>query len=341
MKYQIGDDILVLHTNEEGKVIDIINDEMVMIEVRSVKFPAYTNQIDFPYFYRFTKNNSSYKPNDVILKNSSLTTINLASKSNIKCDAGVWIALTPKFGFDEFDDEYVKHLNIHLVNNSFYDFKFHFKLELNGTITNEVESKIKVEQEFLLFEMPFENLNDSPTLLFEFTLVEPNKNKEDYFESILKLKPKQIFQKIETLKKTSNEHILFNLFNDFPNKVYKESFDLSKLSNIGYKVYDASKIKENLQQPRSVLDLHIEKIIDDWQTKTNLEILAIQLAELEKWFDIALANKLKNFTVIHGIGKGKLKEEVHQFLKTKPEVKNFINQYHERFGYGATEVIFN
>jgi hypothetical protein len=55
MKYQIGDEIIVLHSNEEGKVVDIISDKMVMIEVRGVKFPAYMDQIDFPYFYRFTK----------------------------------------------------------------------------------------------------------------------------------------------------------------------------------------------------------------------------------------------------------------------------------------------
>lgn len=55
MKYQIGDEILVLHSNEEGKVVDFINDKMVMIEVRGVKFPAYMDQIDFPYFKRFTQ----------------------------------------------------------------------------------------------------------------------------------------------------------------------------------------------------------------------------------------------------------------------------------------------
>ena len=55
MKYQIGDEIIVLLSNEEGKVVDIMNEKMVMIEVRGVKFPAYMDQIDFPYFYRFTK----------------------------------------------------------------------------------------------------------------------------------------------------------------------------------------------------------------------------------------------------------------------------------------------
>ena len=55
MKYEVGDKIIVLHSNDEGEVIDIINEKMVMIEVRGVKFPAYMDQIDFPYFHRFTQ----------------------------------------------------------------------------------------------------------------------------------------------------------------------------------------------------------------------------------------------------------------------------------------------
>ena len=53
MKYQIGDRILVLHSNEEGEIVDIINDKMVMIDVRGVKFPAFyfpgLERISFPF----------------------------------------------------------------------------------------------------------------------------------------------------------------------------------------------------------------------------------------------------------------------------------------------------
>ena len=55
MKYQIGDKIIVLLTDEEGTVVDLLNDKMVMIEVKGVKFPAYMDQIDFPYFKMFTQ----------------------------------------------------------------------------------------------------------------------------------------------------------------------------------------------------------------------------------------------------------------------------------------------
>ena len=50
MKYQPGDTILILTTDEEGKVIEIIDDKMILIEVKGVRFPIHNDQIDFPYF---------------------------------------------------------------------------------------------------------------------------------------------------------------------------------------------------------------------------------------------------------------------------------------------------
>src|SRR5665647_2639381 len=55
MKYQLGDKVLLLHSNEEGEVVDIINDKMVLVDVDGVRFPVYTDQIDFPYFKRFSE----------------------------------------------------------------------------------------------------------------------------------------------------------------------------------------------------------------------------------------------------------------------------------------------
>jgi hypothetical protein len=40
---------------------------------------------------------------------------------------------------------------------------------------------------------------------------------------------------------------------------------------------------------------------------------------------------------VFAVGSGKLKDEI---LRTKKEVKTFVNQYHPNFGYGATEIYF-
>ena len=55
MKYQVGDIVVILHSNEEGKIVDIISDKMVTVDVKGVSFPVYMDQIDFPYFRRFTQ----------------------------------------------------------------------------------------------------------------------------------------------------------------------------------------------------------------------------------------------------------------------------------------------
>src|SRR5579871_5056470 len=78
MKFQIGDKVILLHSNEEAEIIDIINKEMVMVDVHGVKFPAYIDQLDFPYFKRFTE-----KKQDLTKTKNMLTTLS-RKKHNLK-----------------------------------------------------------------------------------------------------------------------------------------------------------------------------------------------------------------------------------------------------------------
>src|SRR5205085_1596839 len=125
---------------------------------------------------------------------------------------------------------------------------------------------------------------------------------------------------------------------EYPPKTDEPFVELGSLAAKGFKIYDASKGRQHLEPARSVVDLHIEKLVDNWKKLSNLEILAIQLSEFEKWYDLAVAHRQPSLIVIHGVGEGKLRDEIHDILKTKREVKHFINQYDPRFGYGATEI---
>ena len=48
MKFEVGDKVIIQHSSDEGEVVEIINDKMVLVDVRGVRFPAYTDQLDFP-----------------------------------------------------------------------------------------------------------------------------------------------------------------------------------------------------------------------------------------------------------------------------------------------------
>ena len=63
MKFEIGDIVLILHSNEEAEVVDIINDKMVMVDAGGVQFPVYKDQIDFPYLKRFMEKKNGMKKN--------------------------------------------------------------------------------------------------------------------------------------------------------------------------------------------------------------------------------------------------------------------------------------
>jgi len=149
---------------------------------------------------------------------------------------------------------------------------------------------------------------------------------------------------VEEIKDKNEPTISYMLLEKYPvrEKTAKqpEGMDLSSLQKIGYKVVPAKRFKETLPAVRSVVDLHIDKITDNHKGLSHFEMLQLQLKEFEKWYDIAVINRQPNLIVIHGVGKGKLKEEIHQLLKSRPEVKSFVNQFDHRFGFGATEIFF-
>ncbi|MBS1597754.1 MAG: Smr/MutS family protein [Bacteroidetes bacterium] len=337
MKFEIGDKVLVLHSNEEGEVAEIINNKMVMVDVRGVKFPAYIDQLDFPYFKRFTekKNIPPQKQKKYIDQ------LPKEKKERIaKVATGVWLTFLPVFTSDEFGDDIVETLKIHLVNNSQQAYRFTYRVTFLGKDDFELQNEILVFQDFYLHDIPFENLNDSPIFEFDFSLLTSDKKKAPHYEHTLKLKAKQVFARIEEIKQKGDATFSYKLFDQYPDKVEEEIIDLPYLKSAGYKVYEASKARQHLEPAKYELDLHIEKLSDDWKHLSNFEILTLQIQTLEKYIDLAIAHKQPSMIVIHGVGTGKLRDEIHEVLRLRREVKTFINQYDPRYGYGATEIFF-
>lgn len=336
MKFQIGDIVLILHSNEEAEVVDIINDKMVMVDAGGVQFPVYKDQIDFPYLKRFMekKNGDQKKPKQFI------DNIKKEKEANEKREEdGMWLTFIPVIDTDEFGDDVVEELKVHLHNRTNASYNFDYKLAFFGKPEFELKNEIHPFKDFYLHDVPFEDLSDSPFFEFEFSLKKPEKTKAEICTASLKLKPRQLFNKIEEIRSKNEASFSYRLFDKYPDKVIEERIDIGSLSN-KYKVFDASKAKQHLEPARSVVDLHIEKLTDNWQHLGNLQILAIQLKEFEKYYDLAIAHLQPSLIVIHGVGSGRLRDEIHELLKLRKEVKTFVNQYDPRFGYGATEILF-
>lgn len=337
MKYQIGDIVLILHSNEEGRVVDIINDKMLMVDVKGVSFPVYMDQVDFPYFRRFTEK----KLFPAKKEKQFVDDIRKEKPSQDKRTAdGVWLTFLPVMDTDEFGDVVVEELKLHLINRTETPYRFVYKLHFFGKPDFELKNTIQPFEDFYLHDVDFADLNDSPSFEFDFSLLQPDKKKAEHFESSVKLKPKQLFAKIEELKEKNQATFSQRLFENYPDKVIEDTVEMGKLAAKGYKIYEASKARQHLEPARSVIDLHIEKLTDDYRRMSNYEIVNLQLKTFEKYYHLAVAHHQPSLIVIHGVGEGVLRDEIHDILRLKKEVKSFVNQYHPNFGYGATEIFF-
>jgi hypothetical protein len=337
MKYEVGDKIIIKLTNEEGKVVELLNDQMVMIEVKGVKFPAYMDQIDFPYFNMFfNPKKEPPKPAKVFIDDIKKE----KPKPTPKVATGVWISLMPVLSTDDFGDDIIEFFKVYLVNETGNLLHFEYDLLLAGVSDFTLKNELLPFHDFYVHDVAIESFSDNPKFNFVFSLVNKDKKKAEYIECNYKVKGKQVFVQLEAMKEKGTAFIRHKLLETYPDRVEEEKMDISKLMNSGMKVVDAKKFKQNLPPPRTVVDIHIEKLVHDHRHLGNAEILEIQLKEFEKWYDIAVMQQASMFIVVHGVGDGVLRHEVHEFLKYKKEVKSFVNQFHPNFGYGATEIFF-
>jgi hypothetical protein len=336
MKFQVGDKVLVQHSNEEGEVVEIINDKMVLVDVRGVKFPAYIDQLDFPYFKQFTQKKTPAKQQKKYI--DQLPPEKKPKELNVS--NGSWLSFLPVFETDAFGDEVVETLKVFLINNTGSGYEFTYKLQLFGETTFDLKNQIHSFRDFYLHDILFDNLNDNPTFDFDFTLLVPDKKKAPHFVTSIKLKARQVFNRIEEIKQKGEATFSYRLFEAYPDLQVEETASAGASMTQQNKVYEASTARRHLEAPKYEIDLHIEKLSESWNSMSNFEMLSLQLQTFEKYYDLAIAHHQPSLVVIHGVGKGKLRDEIHELLRIKKEVKSFINQYDPRYGYGATEIFF-
>jgi DNA-nicking Smr family endonuclease len=333
MKFQEGDKIIVLATGERGEVVEWINKKMLLIEVDGIQFPVYADQINFPYYQDF----STPKP----IKKTSISIVPKAEKTVKKMVErdGVWLSFFPVLDKDVFDDDIISYYKIHLLNHTDDDLSVDLSFYYGTTKQMDLRHHVRALEDMYLFDLPFENLNDQPKIEFLFSLQKTDKKRVPQYEVVFKPKPKQIFKWSEDVLINQKASFPVRLFETYPIKpIEAETTDMDKLRAAGFKIYPAEKIRRNLPAPRTLIDLHAEKLPEAEHLQDVMQIIDVQIKAFERFYEEALIHGLHSLIVIHGVGTGKLKEEIHEILRHKKEVSSFVNRLHPQFGYGATEI---
>ena len=98
-----------------------------------------------------------------------------------------------------------------------------------------------------------------------------------------------------------------------------------------------NRFKSSKAQQIPEVDLHIHELIASTKNMTDFEMLQLQLETAEKRLVKAIENKEKRLVFIHGIGKGRLKNELGVLFHRYRQVE-FYDADFRKYGFGATEV---
>lgn len=230
----------------------------------------------------------------------------------------------------------VTHYTIYIVNDLPVSYGFEFRLLLNNQVVQGLNKVIAAHQYYPIGEFLQEQFNDRASVQFSSKSLH---QKIDFKIKYNKLMKQQ--KTIPLLGVESNFYLLFNNTNPYLNqkqsiKDYTEAQQPNTHNNTyTYTSYGL----EDIANFKPEIDLHAEKLVKDTSEYSPAQLFELQLSTLEKYLDKAVQLGISEVFIIHGLGKGKLQQAVAQHLKYHASVLRYKNEYHEKYGFGATKVV--
>ncbi|RYU91316.1 DUF2027 domain-containing protein [Mucilaginibacter terrigena] len=312
MRYKLGDFVRFVDEKLEGYVTKIIDEQMIGVTVEDdFEIPVLASKVTYVHGHGAQSHDEEYIPQAKPTGEFKSKGVHIAVVADVKAQALV---------------------HLYLVNETSY--------QLLASVTAQQQKDNKGE---------FAGV------------IEPSGVAKVYSAKLsdLQLWPKLIFQVLFYTKQNKPSVTPLNVSQQFKAKDFAGAKKMVPfIKQQGWMIQldepeliiDAEKLKESffkpaeektqiVAKPVSELDLHIEKLRDDYQFLGSSEILNIQTDHFKKALDAAIVHQMPDITFIHGTGNGILKHELHKLLSKHPKVQTFMDARKEKFGYGATKVV--
>jgi hypothetical protein len=219
-----------------------------------------------------------------------------------------------------------------LINNTSYQLLLSLKTDKKGFYKGEFASTIQAKTSTQLYSANLGDLEVWPEFIFQILyFTTANIKPKDPINLTRKFKAKDFSGAKKQVPEINKYAWLIQL--DEPVKL----IDAQKLKESFFK---APAAKPVVAQPKTEIDLHIEKLRDDHQFLGQSEMVDIQLAYFQQMLDAAIVHQMPSIVFIHGVGNGTLRHHIHKIISKHPQVRTFMDAQKEKFGFGATEVIF-
>lgn len=348
MLYAIGSKVRFRHTGESGVITALLDEGMMQVRLDS------DPDLEIPAFEEDLIRNSDAEPVSagakfVPSKKEHLPEPPPRRKLNVQYHIlkpkGIQLAFEPMPGRDGTVTRY----KAWLINDTTFEFLVEFDLYTAHRDVIVIDDKIAATTALELGDLLFDDLNDSLEASVSIRRI-TTEGPDTPLKNNFKIRPKQFFNNVHTVPILNLLAHHFLLFGSFEPPKKGESEDLANYTrqkarqpkadtasnSSRYSAFNVEEFAHFIPE----IDLHIENLINGHARLDKGEILRIQMLHFQRFLDKAIRLGVPSVFVIHGVGEGKLREAVAARLKENPEVAKFKNEFHHKYGYGATEVIF-
>ena len=328
-KLHIGDRVRVLKGTEQGVVVGFTRNNQAEVEIEDgFRIPYHITDL----VTIATEENTAFKePEEEPIYRPRAKARTAKATAVPVADTGLFLGFLAR-NTNEYD--------LFLINNTDFDVYFTATGNYPQHSTGWQAGVLHPKRNSAFTQLRFSDIESWPVVELQMLLFRPGQMQYQAPKVWKKkFKPAQLHNKADMLPQLEREGILFQLD--------------AKPADVQAQVLKAQNLKEELQkqlnsgisqvQPQSTtpaaheVDLHENKLNLPPNTPRH-QVLHYQLRAFESALDAAITDGLTEVTLIHGVGSGKLKNELHSRLSRHPQVASFAEAQKEKFGYGATKV---
>lgn len=313
MKYKLGDFVRFVDEKMEGFVTRIIDEQMIGVTGEDdFEIPVLASKVTTVYGYE-----GPGAKKEVTVENAAIAAGEFVTK-------GVHVAIVSDLKANSV-------VHFHIINETSFQLLATLATEKSGIFKGEFGGIVAPKSAVQIYSAQLADLQLWPKFTFN-VLFFTSQNIEPHVPLVVteKFKAKDFAGAKKPVPLLKQQGWILRL--DEPELV----IDAQKLKE---SFFNPAAQKIDLATPISEIDLHIEKLRDDYLFLNSAEIQKIQLDHFQKSLDSAIVHQLPEVTFIHGAGNGILKHEIHKLLSKHQKIQTFMDARKEKFGYGATKVL--
>lgn len=341
MLFAKGSRVRLKHSSDTGVVTEVLDKELLMVclDGDQLEIPIFTE--DLERAVEATHGNAKAK---IIVHETPVKQADVRATQTVETQYAILKSVGIQLAFDPQTDSTFR---LYLINDTNQAYVYHFEFSCAGKPGQGNHGKLPPVSALQVGIMRTDDLNDQPEVEVKCSRITTEGQGPEMRKS-LKIKAKKFFSRTVTAPILNRQVHLYRLFDrnekDPPATPEKEDLktytlrksaptlrSFSNLRNLPHEVAELAHFAPEI-------DLHIEKLAPNARKMNNSEILRIQLTHFESYMDKAYRVGAERVFVIHGVGKGKLRDAIAGRLIEMDFVKTFENKYHPRYGFGATEI---